>query len=174
MDNGNPPAPEQTVQSNVEHNKKVESKTYYALTITYKYLHCKTPRGQFYEVIPYTTKLLSQSTFFELVPEFRITNGSIHCHCIIQIKDRIKWLKSTLPSLKRLGFYLVKPIDNLTKWRQYIEKEIDVIQSIVSVPIPIDTQIILKKEGIKTYSVMDDYILECTEENFEEKEPPKL
>lgn len=164
MDNGNSPPLEQTVQDNKAYNKKVESKTKYALTITYKYLHCRTPRGQFYEVIPYTTKLLQKSTFFELVPEFRITNGSIHCHCIIEIRDRIKWLKQTLPGLKRLGFYLVKPIDNLEKWKKYIEKEVDVIQSIVPYPMPITTEIIIKKEGLKTYSIMDDYIIECLQE----------
>lgn len=161
MDKGNL-APEQTVKSNKEYNKIVESKTNYALTVTFKYLNCKTPRGQFGETMPYLTKLLHQSTIFALMPEWRHRDGSIHAHCIIKIKDIVKWLKQTLPSLKRLGYILVKSIDDELKWMDYMTKEIEVARRIIpDCDFPVEKPIkIVKKKDLKTRNLFDDYTID--------------
>lgn len=158
---------DRTTENNKDYNKAIESKTNYALTVTFKSLHCKSPRGQFYETIFEVTALMNRSTTFELMPEYRITNGSIHYHITFQIKDRVKWLKSTLPSLKRLGFVLVKPIDNLTKWNDYITKEQKIAEDILPEfkgHFPIKTMLKrVKERGLKKYYSLDDYIIQCLE-----------
>lgn len=160
----NPDAP--TVDSNKEYNKTVESKTEYAFTMTFKRLNCKTPRGQFYETAPYLTKVLERSTSFSIMPEWRHTTGDIHFHGILRIYDMIKWLKQTLPTLKSMGFLLLKPLKEKGKegWNDYYNKEIIIAEGILpSVPLPIESRIykLVNKKDLKTYSVMDDYILEC-------------
>lgn len=155
MDKGN---------ANKEYNKSVEPN--YALTITFKYLQCKTPRGQFGETVPFITKLLHQSTIFSLMPEWRHTSGQIHMHCIIKIKDHVKWLKQTLPTLKRQGYILVKPIDDELKWMSYMTKEIDIAKSIIpDCTFPIEKPIkIVKHKDLKTRNLFDDYILNVVNE----------
>lgn len=161
------PNPEElTVDSNKEYNKTVESKKEYAFTMTFKRLNCKTPRGQFYETAPYLTKILERSTLFSLMPEWRHTTGDIHYHGILKIYDLVKWIKSTLPTLKSLGYLLLKPIKEGYKegWKEYYNKELIIAEGILpSVPFPIESRIhkVVNKFDLKTYSVMDDYILEC-------------
>lgn len=145
---------------------------FYAITITFAYLHNKSAVGQFWEVIPYCTKVLNSATEFQIVPEWRITNGSIHVHGVIQIKDKIKWFMSTLPAIKRMGYCLIKKIDNMSKWTEYYKKEMSIAQTLV--PIirqPIRT--VIKKQKIKTkyedktvYEQMfDDATVETSQSN---------
>lgn len=142
MNNGN--------ANNAEYNKKAEKAQLYAITITYKSLNNKTPYGQFRETAPYITSLLAKSTTFKIVPEWRITNGSIHYHGTINIVDRIKWLKQTLPSIKSLGFLLVKPIDNNDKWESYLAKELDIARGIVKeLSFPLDKEVYIEKKKKK-------------------------
>jgi len=103
----------------------------YAITITFATLRSNFPKQQFRETITYVTKTLKQSTSFIIVPEWRITNGSIHYHGTIHIFDKVKWYKSTLPSLKKMGYCLIKKIDNYDKWNSYLAKEQCVAQGIL-------------------------------------------
>lgn len=160
-----------TVDSNKEYNKKVEALQYYALTVTFKRLHCKTPRAQYWETICELTKTLSRSTKYCLVPEWRLAGsnpGSIHYHGTIMIFDRVKWLKQTLPSIKRLGFICIKPIkkEGLKGWNKYFTKEIEIAEQIVGHPMPIEEVMQrLKVSDTKTYYSIDDYIItECLSE----------
>lgn len=162
----------QPQQNNKDYNDEIESKKYYAITITFKHLHCKTPKGQFKETAPYLTKLLKRSTDFSIIPEFRISNNSIHYHGIISINDRIKWHKSTLPSLQSLGFICIKPLkqNGFDGWVKYYHKEIDICNAILGNLFPLDSEIAFKakEKDIKIDSVFDMYILKCTDENSEE------
>lgn len=111
----------------------------YAITITFGYLRCKTPQGQFKETIPYLTKILNRSCEFQIWPEWRVTTGHIHYHGTVVIKDKIKWFKETVPQLGSLGFKLIKKIDDKTKWETYCKKEEDIAKGILQIPIPINS-----------------------------------
>lgn len=127
MDNDANPPP----VDNKTYNKLVSVKQIYAFTVTYKAHRRLTAQGQFNDTIPYLTKLLNESTEFKLIPEWRMTTGDIHYHGILQIVDPIKWIKHTIRALKRLGFILIKPIDNLDKWTKYYTKEENIARAIV-------------------------------------------
>jgi len=159
----NTQALELTVQTNKAYNKKVEAQQCYALTVTFKRLHCKTPRAQYWETICDLTKTLNRSTLFCIVPEWRTTDGSIHYHGTVKIYDRIKWLKQTLPAIKRLGFVCIKPIkkDGMKGWHKYFTKEIEIAESIVGHPMPVEEIITrVKVSDTKSYYSIDDYIVE--------------
>lgn len=149
---------------------KVMSKVDYALTITYKHLHCKTPKGMFKETAPYLTKLLNRSTEFSLYCEFRHNTGALHWHGVIRIIDHIKWHKQTLPSLKSLGFICIKMIgkthdlnrrykDAMEGWINYCSKEIEIAKGLLGDFFPLTKVIEFKKKDLKTGHIMDDYIL---------------
>lgn len=125
------------------------SKTIFAYTQTFTATHLKTPKGQFKETVVHLTKLLARSTAFILVPEWRATNGSIHYHGILIIKDRIKWLKQTLPSLRTLGYVLIKPIDNMQKWIEYFTKEMYIASGIIDLQMPICEQVVICQNKCK-------------------------
>lgn len=128
----------------------------YAITITFKTLHCKSPYGQFKETAPAITKLLNRSCTFELFPEWRHCTGDIHYHGVIQIKDYIKWLKQTLPSLKSHGFILIKKIDNRPKWNEYCEKERKISRGILpeQITLPINRVVEVVRKQRKTIVCM--------------------
>lgn len=153
---------------NLAYNNEVKKSQEYAITITFKHLHCKSPKGMFKETSPYLTKLLSRSTNFSIIPEFRHTTGDIHYHGIISIVDYIKWHKSTLPSLKSLGYLCIKPLKNDLKdgWVKYYHKEIDIANSILGELFPLTRIIEFKKKTVTTeYHGMDDYIVNCLKED---------
>lgn len=124
---------------------------YYALTLTFKYLQNKTPKGQFKETIVYLTKLLNRSTKYKLWPEWRRTSGDIHYHGVVEIKDDIKWFKETLPRLKLQGYLLIKKIDNLDKWLFYCQKDAIIASGILEINVPIVDMI---KEDDKRYPTL--------------------
>lgn len=144
-----------------------------ALTVTFRSLHSKSPEGQLKETLPALTLLLHRSCYFDIYPEYRITTGDIHYHCMIRIFDKIKWLKSTLPSLKGLGFILVKKIDDLEKWTSYCLKEVDIIRGIVGskleVPITRHVKLVkVKSKRLKEWSISEWY--ENVEKEIETEE----
>lgn len=135
-----------------------EKKTYYdepyAITITFGYLKCKTPQGQFMETIGYITKILNRSCEFRIWPEWRVTTGHIHYHGTVWIKDKIKWFKDTIPKLNSLGYKLIKKIDDESKWETYCKKEENIAKDILSIEIPINKPIIYKSKHKKSFKGM--------------------
>lgn len=140
-------------ETNKEYNKKAITKQVYALTITFKVLYRASPLGQFWETAPYLCKLLDRSTEYKIVPEWRITNGSIHYHGIVRITDNIKWLKQTLPRIKSQGFVCIKPctdkpgIDDT--WERYYTKDIDIAKGILPAYLSLPISSIPSKDVIK-------------------------
>lgn len=164
---------------NKEYNQSVARPADYAITITFKHLHTKSPKGMFKETAPYLTKLLSRSTTFSLVIEFRHETGDAHYHGVIQITDYIKWHRDTLPSLKRLGFVCIKVIgcslykrrytDMFKGWEKYYTKEIDIARGLLGDYFPLTKVIEFKPKDLKTNNIMEDYILnDCAKEDYEE------
>lgn len=109
----------------------------YAITVTFAKLIHKTPKGMFRETIQHLQKTLAKSCDYEIYPEFRIVTGDIHYHGTIAIKDKIKWYKQTLPSLKRMGYVKVKKIDDLQGWTKYLQKEYSITKGILDIELPI-------------------------------------
>jgi len=67
---------------------------------------------------------LRKSTDFELYPELTIA-GRIHYHVMLNITDKIKFYKSTLPKLKRdCGYVDIQGIKNLIACRDYCKKAV--------------------------------------------------
>lgn len=147
---------------NSDYNKAITDKNEYALTVTFKHLHCKSAKGQFKETAPYLTKILKRSCLFDIVPEFRVHDGSIHYHGRIQIIDRIKWIKETLPSLKRLGFICIKILKDDIKngWIKYYHKEIDIANAVLGNYFPLMSEISFKKSKPKPNPSIDDLVVE--------------
>lgn len=141
----------------------VFNNTNHAITITIKRLHNKSPLGQFKETIVYITDILSDSCEFELYPEWRHSTGEIHYHGAIKIVDYIKWLKSTLPSLKRLGFNCIKKMDNPKKWYEYCNKELHIAKALIlDITMPIRKQVVRiksKNKRGKQYVAYKDWTL---------------
>lgn len=147
----------------------------YALTMTFKYLKCKTPQGQFRETIQYLTKILNRSCEFVLYPEWRHTTGHIHYHGTIIIKDMIKYFKSTLPALKGLGFILIKKIDDKDKWDKYCTKEKYIAEGILGIKLPISCQLEYKPnqnrlKDMSCIELIEQYVEESSERIDELKE----
>lgn len=64
-------------------------------------------------------------------------NGSIHYHGILSILDKYRFYRRCLPSLKREGFVLIKKIDNLEKWLEYINKDVPLMNKLLKKEFPI-------------------------------------
>lgn len=103
----------------------------YAITVTFSIIKSNYPKQQFNETIGVLSNELHKSTQFIIMPEWRATNGSIHYHGTLTITDKIKWYKSTLPRIKRWGYVLIKKIDDIKKWTDYMYKEHCIAQGIL-------------------------------------------
>lgn len=146
----------------------------FAITVTFSKLLARTPNGMFKETIPELSRVLWLSTDFLIWPEWRLATGDIHYHGVVYIYDKIKWHKSTLPALKRFGFFKIKPIDNYDKWIKYCTKEEQIATDIIDVKLPIETNIKLvasKKKGPKHWTISDWY--ENIEKDAKEVLPEK-
>lgn len=113
-----------------------------AYTQTFQRIPFAGPRKQFVETAPFVTKILARSTGFVLVPEWRTTTGDIHYHGVIVVKDRVKWFKSTRGTLKTQGFMLLKKVDDMERWIQYIAKQAADAEQITGLTMPIDDVVI--------------------------------
>lgn len=143
---------------------------YYAITVTFKRLFSKSALGMFKETAPVLTRILHQSTSYELYPEWRHTTGDIHYHGKVVIKDYIKWFKSTLPYLKRLGFCLIKKIDNMEKWDNYLKKEQYIAKAISPLPLPITKQVLIVKSKKQMPKAKDLSVYEILKQYNEDEE----
>lgn len=94
-----------------------------ALTLTYKTHESINPLIQFQTTIYQVVRLLRKAcSKFEIYPECH-DNGDIHYHCILTIKDKVKWFKQCLPTFKRNGHVKVKLIFDYDVWEEYCNKD---------------------------------------------------
>lgn len=110
-----------------------------ALTLTYRQHHYVDPLRQFQETILQVLLGLRRCCEeFVLCPELT-DDGNIHYHATIWVTDMVKWHKSILPSFRRNGFTKVKSnVDS--KWTEYVIKDVDNMQKILGVELPITEQ----------------------------------
>lgn len=154
----------------------------YAITITFKRLLSKSAFGMFKETAPVVTRILHPSTKYELYPEWRHTTGEIHYHGKIVITDYIKWFKSTLPMLKRLGYCCIKKVDNMEKWDKYLKKEMYIANAISPLPLPITKQVLIvkskkqmpKAQDLSVYEILKQYNEDPEEVFYHPDEPLEI
>lgn len=127
------------------------------------YLFTWNPKPRFYQYDKYgdndynnqwltmckkIVKLERCSKNYAIVAEIS-DSGKLHCHGFFVMKDKVKWIKSVLPSFKRGGF--VKHAKaNSHKWEvfKYHVKEIEITDSLIR-DIPIVVTPFTQKEVIK-------------------------
>lgn len=73
--------------------------------------------------------------YYEMYPELTVA-GNIHYHGVIRVKDKIKWYKKVLPTLRYKGYVCVKK-DPDEKWKEYIRKDKDIMERILCRNFPI-------------------------------------
>lgn len=79
------------------------------------------PKKGFAQHLPVLRNILKCCDKYELHPECFL-NGGLHYHAYLEIKDKIKWYKSVLPTFKRYGFVVIKKNPN-EHWHKYIRKD---------------------------------------------------
>lgn len=108
----------------------------YGITITFKnpleLTH--TPKSMYYYTRVIISKYMGESTIdFRLMPEFTI-QGRIHYHGIFKIYKFNKWVKTTLPRLRNLGYCKIetfKESTNKTRWTDYMYKNTNETKNIL-------------------------------------------
>lgn len=116
---------------------KNQDDDFYAYTQTFSGIpHNLSAKGQFKRYYRDVISALEKSTEFELFPEWRMTTGEIHFHGTLYIKDKIKWIKQTMPFLKRLGFIKIIKIKDLQGWLEYCQKESKIACEILGLNVP--------------------------------------
>lgn len=147
----------------------------FAFTQTFRDIHSKRPLGQFRETAPHLTKQLGRAADFCIVPEYRDTNGSIHYHGIVIIKDTFIWQKCVLPLLKNMGHILLKRIDNMERWVKYFLKDAELAQRLTLSPMPINAPYkkpkLLKNKAF-VWDILVEEMLELSEANENSPDKP--
>lgn len=96
------------------------------------------PEYQFIEDLIILKKLRLCTSMFIIYPELSPT-GRLHYHGIVYINDKIKWFKSVLPSLRKLGFCDLKPtrdFKNKLTLLIYCKKEWPITKEILGIDHP--------------------------------------
>lgn len=121
-----------------ENSPQLEPIKCYGITITFKKpleLSHK-PFHQYNYTRVFISKILGQSCVdFRIIPEFTVA-GRIHYHGILKIRKFPKWIKDTLPSLRKLGFCKIenfKKPENMERWTTYMYKSLDDTKTILGI-----------------------------------------
>jgi len=131
-------------------NPPEETLKVYGITLTIKkpLENTYSPRGQYYYTRIMYSKILGESCVdFRIYPEFTVV-GRIHYHGLLKIKNFAKWVRTTLPSLRRIGYCKIESFKiSSVNWETYMYKSLS------------DTKDILKlKEDINIEVTKKDYI----------------
>jgi len=108
------------------------------MTVTYKSNSVgKKPRYQFDTTIDLVwNSLFKCMEDYSIYPEFTI-NGTIHYHILCRLKDKIKFFKSVLPTLRyKCGFVDVQYIKCYDKVHKYVNKDLESTQKILGLKLP--------------------------------------
>lgn len=113
-------------------------KDYIALTISFKDqdLQDLRPIYQLWR-ISHIFDILKNSTKYNMYIEFQV-NNTIHLHGILQITNKVKYHKETIPLIKSYGYIKVKHVFDLQKWIEYCTKDYhNIIKIFPEVQFPI-------------------------------------
>jgi len=101
----------------------------------------------------YFMKFYQCMTCFVISPELT-QNGNIHYHGWFQLRDRVRWFKQVLPSMKYSGYVKIDPVrKDLRAALKYYKKDIlfaDEFFADICVPVPITHHDIIPKESLIT------------------------
>lgn len=96
------------------------------------------PEYQFQNTISTLIPLMKCTEDIQIYPELT-ANGNIHYHMQFKLKDKIKYYKKALPTLKYNGFVQVKTkVD--AKWIEYCKKDVDTMRGVLGIEIPINIE----------------------------------
>lgn len=99
----------------------------YGITQTFRtpFEQTHKPRGQYYYTRVILSKYLGESCDdFVIYPEFTI-QGRIHYHGILTIINYVRWVRDTLPRLRKLGYVKMESFkDNPDNWITYMKKSL--------------------------------------------------
>lgn len=102
-----------------------------ALTLTYKAHSGADPVWQFKTTKEDLSSLLNScATDWKMYPELT-TDGNLHYHGILAIRDKVKWYKKVLPTFKRNGFVKLKKVFDLDEWIAYCRKDLKLMKKIL-------------------------------------------
>lgn len=118
--------------------------------------HDGTPSEQFNRYLTTLRTLKQCCEKYALYCELN-KSGYLHFHGTLQIKDKIRWYKTILPSMRRFGFVLIKPRPD-EGWGAYISKEAELMSELLEMELPITQDHILMKAIKKTKSVVKKQI----------------
>lgn len=106
----------------------------YAITICPKPMYyANTYNAELLNTIDVIRGAMKYSIDYVLYVELTI-EGHIHYHGWFNIKDKIKYYKKTLPTLKRLGFIKIKSrVDE--GWMKYCLKDQEVMRNTIALPV---------------------------------------
>lgn len=126
-----------------EKNTPLEPIKCYGITITFrKPLELTNkPFSQFNYTRIIVSKILGMSCIdFRCMPEFTV-QGRIHYHGILKIRNFSKWVKSTLPSLRKLGYVKIETFKesiNKQRWEEYMYKSLEETSKILNMKTKIE------------------------------------
>lgn len=105
-----------------------------------------------------------------VVPEFT-TNGQIHYHGMIEVKDRVKYFKMIRYWRKQLGHNLFKTITNRPSWEKYITKDIETVKKLLKdsldLPLFVPYKANMDKKKYKAIDKACDILHNAQEEGLE-------
>lgn len=111
-----------------------------ALTISPPHRPGKKQELLYYDDYFFIQQLELCSDHFMVYPEFD-SNGRLHYHGVIDVKDQIKWFKKVLPTLQRkVGFTCVKKLGSHKDkigWIVYMSKDWYTSKGVLSLEKPI-------------------------------------
>jgi len=108
----------------------------YAITITLKdyWIKDKDVSQAFFILKNKIIRILRRcSKCFTIVAELSPLTSRLHFHGTLTIDDFVKWHKSSLNALRRLGHICVKKIKSMVKlmdWTEYITKDIPITEAV--------------------------------------------
>lgn len=98
-----------------------------------EYAHIINPRKQLCEHMR-VLRILKNSCYYDIIAEPH-TNGNLHYHGILQVFDKVKYYKQTLPTLKYHGFIYIKPNPD-NGWVEYIYKNYKETEKVLKCTFP--------------------------------------
>lgn len=80
-------------------------------------------------------------------PEVGNSGSNLHFHGVIWLKDKVKWFKSVLPTLKRNGYVKITTMND--NWFDYISKDWAIMRPVLDLDEPITEEYLKRIITIK-------------------------
>lgn len=101
-----------------------------AFTQTVNFTLNKSYKGQYDEALEVLVREIGDSCDMLIWPELTL-NGRIHFHGVIKVIDKARYFRSIARLKYKLGHNLFKLIDNVEKWKDYVQKDVGTMERIL-------------------------------------------